>query len=466
MANERKPSPLEPAPGERHDCWSAWQHWRGDGDCHSGQVSPGTWRPAINRADRLVRTGILRAGFVWVGRAFNGTRVCDAPCRWPLFITTRLRPRSGRPTARRVHRPYEVARGVIPPWRSPHRFSLREPLTTSSGTVMNTPRVTIALPTYNRSELVIRAIRSALSQTFTDIEVVVCNDASTDDTVARIREISDPRLRLITHPKNIGMFDNLNFGLEHARGEFFTMLMDDDYLEPSCIAALLEPWAKYQTLAFSYGQFWSSGSNERTLMASLGPEREAGIDYIAAWWSGNRATILHSTLFRTCALRAIGGFPMLLNGDFYVQLRMAFEGDVAHVSQPCSTYCSHEGTISSTMLSPIKDYHNRAALFAMCCDEIRSRSIEALGDFERKTHRRFAYWACTALLATASARATKSEILRESWSLRRLLARNLCLALPVVAACASLPSSVLAQLRRAAIEVRALVNRHRSSLLA
>jgi glycosyltransferase involved in cell wall biosynthesis len=317
---------------------------------------------------------------------------------------------------------------------------------------MNTPKVTIALPTYNRSELVVRAIRSALTQTFTDIEVVVCNDASIDDTVARINEISDSRLRLITHSRNVGMFKNLNFGLEQARGEFFTMLMDDDYLEPTCIEALLTPWENLPALAFSYGQYWRLENNQKRLMASSGPEREAGIDYVTAWWSGQRATILHSALFRTAKLRAIGGFPMVLNGDVHAQLRMAFEGEVAHVRIPCSTYCAHEGTITKA-IPPITDFENRAALFAMCHDVIRSRSIPIPSAFER-VNRHFGNWACTALLASASAGATKATIMRQSWQVHHFLAQKLWLSAPVVTGCVALPSAVLARIRKFAMQRR------------
>jgi glycosyltransferase involved in cell wall biosynthesis len=324
-----------------------------------------------------------------------------------------------------------------------------QPLLAVLYTAMSNPKVTIAIPTYNRSKLVVRAIGSALEQTYADIEVIVCNDASTDDTVERVANISDPRLRLFTHPRNVGSSQNYNFALKQARGEFFTALMDDDYFEPTCIEALLTPWHKFPSLAFSYGQFWKSKNNEKTLMASRGPEREAGLDYIVAWWSGDRATLLHSALFRTCALRAIGGFPTVENQDVHAQLRLAFDGEVAHVRTPCSTYCEHAGTITKAM-SPIKDFENRAALFAMCLGEMRSRSIPLSEDFAQMLHKRFSYWACTALLLAGSVGATKSTIIRQSWHLRPFLARNLWLSVPVVAGCVALPSPALAAFRRAA----------------
>ena len=60
---------------------------------------------------------------------------------------------------------------------------------------MNRPTVSVVIPTYNRAGKVVRAIRSVLDQTYTDLEVIVVDDGSTDDTEAAVRGIADPRVR-------------------------------------------------------------------------------------------------------------------------------------------------------------------------------------------------------------------------------------------------------------------------------
>ena len=72
-------------------------------------------------------------------------------------------------------------------------------------------RVTIGIPTINRSQLAMRAIRSALAQTYSDIEVIVSDDASTDDTVERVRAIPDPRLVLFEQKQRLGLVGNFDF---------------------------------------------------------------------------------------------------------------------------------------------------------------------------------------------------------------------------------------------------------------
>ena len=95
-------------------------------------------------------------------------------------------------------------------------------------TLMN-PRVTILIPTYNRADLLPQAVASALSQTFTDFELLILDDASTDNTreVAEVF-LKDPRVRLINHPQNIGITANRNYGLSIAKGEYLAMLDCDD----------------------------------------------------------------------------------------------------------------------------------------------------------------------------------------------------------------------------------------------
>ena len=84
-------------------------------------------------------------------------------------------------------------------------------------------RVSIGIPTINRSSLALRAIRSALSQTYSDVEVIVSDDASTDDTVARVQEIRDPRLVLVQQKERLGLVGNFDFCLRQATGEFFLL---------------------------------------------------------------------------------------------------------------------------------------------------------------------------------------------------------------------------------------------------
>ncbi len=102
------------------------------------------------------------------------------------------------------------------------------------------PLVTIAIPTYNRANLVAKSLVSAIGQTFADIEIIVSNNASNDSTDLVLSSLGlDPRIRIYTQKENIGMVPNWNFCLNQARGKFFLLLSDDDILESNAVETLL-----------------------------------------------------------------------------------------------------------------------------------------------------------------------------------------------------------------------------------
>ncbi len=94
------------------------------------------------------------------------------------------------------------------------------------------PTVTVAIPTHNRAKSIGNAIQSVLDQTFTDLELLVLDDASTDETAAVYASFDDPRLRYLKNPTNIGMTANWNRGFELARAPYVSLLHDDDTWSP------------------------------------------------------------------------------------------------------------------------------------------------------------------------------------------------------------------------------------------
>ncbi len=99
--------------------------------------------------------------------------------------------------------------------------------------------VTVGIPTYNRVALLERAVRSALAQHGVELEVIVSDNASTDETAKLCDELaaSDARLRVVRHETNIGAEANFRTVLEAARGELFMWLADDDWIDPGYVAA-------------------------------------------------------------------------------------------------------------------------------------------------------------------------------------------------------------------------------------
>jgi glycosyltransferase involved in cell wall biosynthesis len=93
---------------------------------------------------------------------------------------------------------------------------------------MGRPLVSVIIPTHNRAELLGRAIKSVLAQTFEDFELIVVDDASTDGTPEVVAGFDDPRIRYIRLKKNSGAPTARNTGIKKSRGAFIAFLDDDD----------------------------------------------------------------------------------------------------------------------------------------------------------------------------------------------------------------------------------------------
>ena len=101
---------------------------------------------------------------------------------------------------------------------------------------MTPPLVSVIIPTFDRAHLVGHAIRSVLTQTLRDLEVIVVDDGSIDATVAMVEAIRDPRIRVIRHPRNRGIPATRNTGLAAAAGRYIAWLDSDDLARPDRLA--------------------------------------------------------------------------------------------------------------------------------------------------------------------------------------------------------------------------------------
>jgi len=104
--------------------------------------------------------------------------------------------------------------------------------------VSSQPTFSVVIPTYNRAELLQRAIRSALNQTFEDFELLIVDDCSTDQTGKVVESFLDERLRYIRHDMNKGAPATRNTGISQARSEYVAFLDDDDEYLPNYLAEM------------------------------------------------------------------------------------------------------------------------------------------------------------------------------------------------------------------------------------
>jgi glycosyltransferase involved in cell wall biosynthesis len=170
---------------------------------------------------------------------------------------------------------------------------------------MSAPAVSVLMTAYNRERYVAASIESVLAQTFSDFELVVVDDGSTDATVevARHYARTDSRVRVEVNARNLGDYPNRNHAATFARGTFLKYHDSDDLLYPHCLAAMVLPMLAHSGAAFglSPARCWPGGPCPMLLTPRLSYQREfLGSGMFNAGPAG--------AIFRTQAFRSLGGF--------------------------------------------------------------------------------------------------------------------------------------------------------------
>jgi glycosyltransferase involved in cell wall biosynthesis len=116
------------------------------------------------------------------------------------------------------------------------------------------PRLTISLPVYNGEEYVAESLEALLGQAFTDFELIISDNASTDSTgdICRRYEKQDSRIRYFRQPRNLGLAPNINFLISEARGELYKEASHDDLYARNLLESCIEALDKYPDVVLAH----------------------------------------------------------------------------------------------------------------------------------------------------------------------------------------------------------------------
>ncbi len=117
---------------------------------------------------------------------------------------------------------------------------------------MNSPLVSIVIPAYNQAEFLVETIQSILNQTYQNFEIIVVNDASTDNTNVVMAQIDDPRVTYIVHEKNQRLSAARNTGINASKGVIIFLLDADDWFHPEKLQSHVEFLEKHPEIGVSY----------------------------------------------------------------------------------------------------------------------------------------------------------------------------------------------------------------------
>jgi glycosyltransferase involved in cell wall biosynthesis len=211
------------------------------------------------------------------------------------------------------------------------------------------PRVTVLMTTFNGAPLIRESIDSILSQSFRGFELVVVDDASTDETPALLAGIADARLRVVRNPVNLGVVGARNRGLEEVRGTYVAAMDHDDLSLPDRLAAQVAHLdAHPRTVLVATGVLLSGGGRTRP------SDHPAGITPELLRWMlhVDNPLTYSSVMFRADAVRGPGRFmreAYRYADDFDLYHRLLNLGDIVRLDPRLTIYRWHPDNTTHRM---------------------------------------------------------------------------------------------------------------------
>jgi len=216
------------------------------------------------------------------------------------------------------------------------------------------PTVSVVIPAYNRAHLVGQAIRSVLDQTYQDFEIIVVDDASTDNTEEVVKGFSDSRIRYLRHEQNYGAPWARNSGAEAARGEHLAFLDSDDVWYPQLLERQL---AVLVSLPPAVGMICCGMIRKEGKSHTIRRPGTRGLTFDENLMHG-KGICTSSFVVRKTAFQTVGGFDVEFSSfqDFDFLLRMSAKYRVEAIDDVLLEYRLGEDSISLNMASKAKGF--------------------------------------------------------------------------------------------------------------
>ena len=214
-------------------------------------------------------------------------------------------------------------------------------------------KVTVIVTTYNASETIESCIYSLLKQTWRNLEIIVVDDASTDDTLLRLQNLSHgyKKITVVVLPKNVGTFAAKSIGAKYATGEYLTCQDSDDWAHPQKIAEQVQPLIEDASIIATTSQW-----------LRLDFEGQYYVRQIYPFMRQNPA----SPMFRLQTVKRMTGLWHIVrtgaDSEFFERLKVVFGSDkIIYIKKPL-TIASHRP--NSLMTSEKFGIYNQSAALA------------------------------------------------------------------------------------------------------
>ena len=228
---------------------------------------------------------------------------------------------------------------------------------------MNNPLISICIPNYNNAKYLDRCIQSALDQTYNNIEIILVDDCSTDDSMSIFRKY-ESQLKLLQNKENRGQPKNTNKCVQLSRGKYLVILHSDDALLPHFASRLVPILERNGDVGMAVGERMEM--DESSVPRKIPPfyDRNCIIP------GEKQAKVFMMTSFLPCQVLvrretflAAGAVDErhIINLDGLLWFKCSLKGDVAYIQDPVCIYRRHHESTTATYnrtINHMKEYHS------------------------------------------------------------------------------------------------------------
>lgn len=238
---------------------------------------------------------------------------------------------------------------------------------------MSNPKVSIVIPSYNQGKYLEDTILSVVNQTYKNIEIIIIDGGSTDNSVDIIKKYED-KIHFWVSEKDKGQANAINKGFKKASGEIFAWLNSDDLYTKNAVELIVNEFNKDPSVSIVYGDYYLLYPSGETKL-----KKKISFNYNICLYSYLMIP-QPSCFFRREAFEAVGGLDETFNYclDYDLFLRMAKNRKVKHIQIPLSYFRLHDESKSVSKKGNFK-YEN-----ARVREKILGRPFNKLDKFKQK----------------------------------------------------------------------------------
>lgn len=257
---------------------------------------------------------------------------------------------------------------------------------------MSVPLVTVLMPNHNGSRFIAASIRSVLEQTFEDYELLIVEDASTDNSLQIIQEFHDPRIRVLPLEQNEHICVGLNLGLREARGKYIARIDSDDCWHPTKLEKQIAYLESHPACGACFTwvdvvdeQDRRLSRNESAFVDLFHAENRPRVQWVHDFYTQGSCLCHPSAVFPKAVVEELGGYrnSLVQIQDFDLWIRIAKKMELHILEEPLMNYrhALAGGNVSATTPeNNIRSYYEMYNVIGSYFDDLSDEEFrEAFG---------------------------------------------------------------------------------------